>query len=179
MATNWKNRLTRWQPHREAGQVFDLTHLHPFAFSLELVASDHHDAKVIEIRVGFSNHTFTRGRKPDDGSIQFYGDRTLCHQRYPLSHSLPTIVMNLGSRNCFYANQENYFVIESADGDEYWVFFDVRNVGAPDAVLLFVQSAYPADEPKLNAPRGRARKKVGFKVLVNCALKGTRPKPSP
>ena len=33
MPTNWKNRLTHWQPHREGGTVFSLAHLHPFAFT--------------------------------------------------------------------------------------------------------------------------------------------------
>ena len=179
MATNWKNRLTRWQPHREGEQQFCIAHLHPFSFTLELPATDELPAKAVEIRVGFSNHTFTRNRKTEDGEARFYADRTFCHERYPLSHSLPGIIKSLDGRKCFHANQENYFIVELAGGREYWVFFDVRNVGEPSAVLLFVQSAYPANAASVSVPHGRRRKKVGFRVLVNYALRGERPKPPP
>ena len=94
-----------------------------------------------------------------------------------MSHSLPAIIGSLDGKNCFYANQENYFIVEAPHGKEYWVFFDVRHVSEPNAVLLFVQSAYPPDDSPV--PRGRRRKKVGFRVLVSHALRGTRPTPPP
>jgi hypothetical protein len=83
----------------------------------------------------------------------------------------------MGNKNCFYAGKENYMIVEAPNGKEYWVFFDVRPVGEPNAVLLFVQSAYPPYGTLV--PSGRRRKKVGFKVLVNLALRGTRPTPPP
>jgi hypothetical protein len=80
-----------------------------------------------------------------------------------------------GNRHCFYAGQKNCMIVEAPSGIEYWVFFDVRHVGEPNVVLLFVQSAYPPDGAPV--PSGRRRKKVGFKVLVNLALQGRRPTP--
>ena len=98
-----------------------------------------------------------------------------------MSKLLPDIVRGLATRNCFYADRDNYFVVELPGtlppGQEYWVFFDVRNAGEIDAVLVYVQSAYPSDGAL--APRGRQKKKVGFKVLVSMALEGRRPHPPP
>ena len=175
--TNWKSHLTRWQPHREGGSLFSITHLHPFSFTLDLPAGGNHPARAVEIRVGFSNHTFTRSWAAGDVDAQRYANRIFCHTRYPLSFSLPAIVRDIGNKNCFYAGQDNYMIVEAPNGIEYWVFFDVRHVGEPNTVLLFVQSAYPAGG--LLVPSGRRRKKVGFNVLVNLALQAKRPTPPP
>ena len=175
MPINWKNRLTHWQPHREGGTVFSLAHLYPFAFTLDLAVAGGHAAQRVEIRVGFSNHTFTRKRTDQDGAAQHYADWTFCRERYPLSLSLPAIIRSLDGQNCFYAAQDNYFIVEAPNGREYWIFFDVRPTDEPDAVLLIFQSAYPPEAAP--TPRGRRRKKVGFRVLVNLALQRKRPTP--
>ena len=105
-----------------------------------------------------------------------------CHERYPLSKSLPDIIKSLPRRNCYFAGRENYFVVQNhpllAAGQEYRVFFDVRHAKVAHTVLLFVQSAYPAN-PEKGSPHGARRKKVGFRVLVSHALRNTRPSPPP
>ncbi len=105
-----------------------------------------------------------------------------CHERYPLSKSLPAIIRSLPTRKCYFAGRENYFVVQNhpllTARQEYRVFFDVRHIGVAHAVLLFVQSAYPANFEK-GSPHGARRKKVGFRVLVNHALRDTRPPPPP
>ena len=74
------------------------------------------------------------------------------------------------------------FVVQNhpllAAGQEYRVFFDVRHAKVAHTVLLFVQSAYPAN-PEKGSPHGARRKKVGFRVLVNHALGNTKPSPPP
>jgi hypothetical protein len=182
MSADWAKRLTRWWPHIHPGGSHSLAHLHPFRFSIELPKSQHYPARAVEIRVGFSCHTFTRTIEPSDAAEHLYATpretRTFCPERYQLSHLLQDIVRELPERKCYYANQDNYFVIEThellATDQEYRVFFDVRPVGVPDAVLLFVQSAYVANKSK-GGPHGITRKKVGFRVLVSHALKGTKP----
>lgn len=57
-------------------------------------------------------------------------------------------------------------------GYEYRVFFDVRHIGEASTVLVYVQSAYAA--LRGTGPRGIRSKKVGFRVLVNHALRNTR-----
>ncbi len=157
--------------------MFPLGHLHPFPFSLELLATEIYPARTVEIRVGFSNHTFTRDPVAGDLPHQMYGTRVFCRRRYTLSAQLPEIVRNIGGKKCYYAKRENYMIIETPGGQEYSIFFDVRSTGEPNAVLLYVQSAYPRDG--YPNPHGRSGKKVGFKVLVNHALLGTRPSPPP
>jgi hypothetical protein len=94
---------------------------------------------------------------------------------------LPDLALNLEGRKCFFTDRNNYFVVELPEavpsGFEYWVFFDVRGVPDPDAVLLFIQSAYTGDAVK--TPRGRKAGKVGFRVLVSKALDGRRAKRPP
>jgi hypothetical protein len=93
-------------------------------------------------------------------------------------------VRGLPRRRCYYADDkgENYLTIDAhpqlAAGQEYRVFFDVRPVAGPDAVLVYVQSAYPGRQGG-GGVGGVRRKKVGFLVLVNHALQRTRPAPPP
>jgi hypothetical protein len=65
---------------------------------------------------------------------------------------LPDVTRSLDGRKCFFTDRNNYFVVELPDtlptGFEYWIFFDVRAVAEPDAVLLFIQSAYAGDTGK-------------------------------
>ena len=68
--------------------------------------------------------------------------RKFCPDRYELSKRLPDFVRELDGRKCFFADRYNYFIVELPEtlpaGFEYWVFFDVRSVDEPDAVLLFI-----------------------------------------
>lgn len=155
-------------------------------FPLLLPGRPNQPAKEVEIRVGFSAHTFTTGcliaEEPDPQySTGPHDLRKFCPDRYELSKVLPGVIRDLDGRKCFFAGRDNYFVVEMpgtlAAGFEYWVFFDVRGVRDPGAVLLFVQSAYAADRTK--SPRGRKGAKVGFRVLVHKALGGSRAKPPP
>jgi hypothetical protein len=57
------------------------------------------------------------------------------------------------------------------------IFFDVRGVAEPDAVLLFIQSAYAGDTRK--SPRSRRGEKVRFRMLVSKALEAQRAKRPP
>ena len=182
-----ERKFTRWWPHKHEGSSYPLTHLHPFRFSMELRATEIYAARAVEIRVGFSCHTFTRGPIGGDGDLQPYlareGEvRMFCHERYPLSKSLPDIIRNLPTRKCHFAGRENYFVVQNhpllAAGEEYRVFFDVRHGGVTNVALLFVQSAYPAILEK-GSPHGARRKTVGFRVLVSHALRNTKPSPPP
>jgi hypothetical protein len=176
-----------------------------------------HPALSVQIRVGFSHHTFTyhapstrlvtvvaesieaevlvangtaiataeKQLITKEKAVQtslYTGSPGACRdlryfsiERHELAKQLPEIIeRRLPTRKCYFAKDENYFVVEANDapGMEYRVFFDVRHIdGETNAVLLYVQSAYPANVT--TAPGGK-RKKVGFNVLVNCALQETR-----
>jgi hypothetical protein len=185
MSAHWKDRHTRWWPHHVGGVPRSLTHLHPFSFSHTLPLTDKYPAVTVEVRVAFSCHVFTRDQTADDGGMKPYivrerETRMFCEKRYNLSKGLKALVESLATRPCFFTGQQNYFTVDMPSAlsatEEYRVFFDVRPSGQ-NAVLVFVQSAYAAnlDDP---APRGVTRKKVGFNVLVNLALRGKRPSPA-
>jgi len=186
MSANWARRLTRWPAHINAGQVFDMSHVHPFRYSLKLAETPVYPAREVDVRVGFSAHTFTRSCKQDEEPHAAYSRendlRVFCESRYALSKWVPDVIRNLDGRDCFYGNRDNYLVIELPEivtpGFQYWIFFDVRPVDDdPNAILVFVQSAYvgSVDRP----PYGRRPKRVGFRVLVNLALRRRRPKRPP
>ena len=186
MRAKWANTFPRWPPHSIEGQTYDLSHVHPFRYSLLLPERPNQAAREVEIRVTFSAHTFTESCPLSEVPDRNYSTgprdlRRFCPTRYQLSKKLPDVARGLEQRKCFFTDRNNYFVIELPDalpaGFQYWVFFDVRGISDPDAVLLFIQSAY-AREAKMT-PRGRKAEKVGFRVLVSKALDGRRAKRPP
>jgi hypothetical protein len=64
-----------------------------------------------------------------------------------------------------------HFIIDTFDllpaNTEYWVFFNTKKA-EPDAMRLFVESAYAGNPSKL--PRGLKRESVMFGALVNKTL---------
>jgi hypothetical protein len=182
MSADWAKKLTRWPPHHDGSNSHLLTHVHPFMFTTVMPPSGSRPALSVDIRVGFSHHTFTRKALPEDAGVQPYlgrpsEPRIFCSERYALSQGLGAILRSLPERSCYFAKRENFFVIEGLQpNQEYRIFFDVRNVGASNAVLLYVQSAYPADK---DVAPGSKRQKVRFRVLLTCALENRRVKAPP
>ncbi len=186
MSARWASKLPRWPPHNVAGRIYDLAHLHPFRYTLLLAERPGQPAREVEVRVAFSAHAFTTGCLITEDPDHHYSTgprdlRKFCPARYELSKRLPDVVRKLDGRKCFFADRDNYFIVELPGtlpaGFEYWVFFDVRGVDDPDAVLLFIQSAYVGDSRR--SPSGRKGEKVGFKVLVSKALAKLRAKRPP
>lgn len=188
MAVNWKAGLMRWQPHQGPdGVAYPLHHVHPVRFDLELPAKGKYEALYVEIRVGFSMHTFTRKEAQGDDPAWRYSDdretRIFDLDRYELSKHLPDVVRTFHQRKCFHAKAINYLTLGQPEGllagHEYQVYFDLRRwkakeeKGGRPVILVIVQSAYAV--PFGQAPRGRRRQPVGFNVLVNAALSGRKP----
>jgi hypothetical protein len=186
MSMEWAKGLPWWAPYRGEGVTYDLSHLHPFRYHLQLEAKGDRRALTVEIRVAFESHTFTVGcLMAESPHLQYSGGqhdlRRFCPTRYELSKLLPDVIRNLRVRRCYFALRNNFFVVELPRGlqpdREYRVFFDVRPTPDRDAVMVRVQSAYVGD--KANPPIGRTAKKVGFAVLVVKALARQRAKPPP
>ena len=100
----------------DAGQVFDISHLHPFRYSLKLPETSTYPAREVDVRVGFSSHTFTRSCEHDEEPHAAYSrendPRMFCHARYALSKRVPDVIRKLDGRDCLYGNRDNYLVIE-------------------------------------------------------------------
>jgi hypothetical protein len=185
VSSAWSKKLTRWWDYDHNGVVHSLAHVRPFKFITTLPATEKYLACTVEIRVGFSCHTFTRVPASGDCGVKPYlvrnGEtRMFCPHRHVLSKELPDIIRGLPRRtDCFYAGQQNYFVVnlpaQLAPTDEYRVFFNFKPIDDPDAVLLFVQSAYAAR--KGTGPSGITGKKVGFRALLVQVLEKQQPIP--
>jgi hypothetical protein len=180
-------KMTRWSPHWEEGQRYDLSHVYPFKFDYILPASQQFAERVVGIQVSFTSHAFTRECAADEAPHPNYcapGEaRRFDHERYKFSKLLPEIIRNVGNRKCFFAKYDNFFVFELPEGipddSEYWVFFFLERAekGEEHALHLIVQSAYVGEHDR--SPAGRRAKKITFRTLVSKVLAGEKPKPPP
>ncbi len=187
MSAHWANRFTRWRPHYANETCHDLSHLHPFRYALSLPAHSQDPARILEIRVAFSSHCFTErcldGTHDAPYSPNIHDPRKFCPERYELSKLLPRIAQELDRRRIYFnfknSMRRNFITVDLAGKAnpraEYLVFFDVRTMGEPDAILVFIETAFATGAaPK---PSGIGRQRVGFKVLVNLALRRQKPHP--
>lgn len=165
----------RWTPFEYQGDVYDLSHLHPFSTRYEQPSKDGKPTRIYKVDVEFSLHCFTRGAKvhetPD--SALFYSDsretRIFDLQRYQLSKRLPEIVNCLAQRRCYHTGKGNFFTIEivnELDGSriEYDIFFAVSYSSKKGFVKLYVQSAYIRDEA--HGGNRPDMLKIGFFVIL-------------
>jgi hypothetical protein len=180
-------KATRWPPHWEAGQRYDLAHVYPFKFDYTLPAREPLPECTVSIRVSFTSHVFTRSCAANEVPHAQYcaprEARRFDHERYELSMLLPDIVRHIGNRKCFFAKHDNFFVFELPrgipDDSEYWVFFFLERAddASGKAVNLIVQSAYVGSRDR--SPAGRSAKKISFRTLVSKTLAGETPKAPP
>jgi hypothetical protein len=174
----------RWPSHTDdAGAVHDLSHVHPFQYTLNLEETPTRPARAIPIHVGFSSHTFTTRCDVADahGVYSAPNDpRRFCPDRYGHSKRLPGIVKALKGRNCFFnQSRPNWLVVEIGgvpQGFEYWVFFHLlpaNRKGQPaSAAILLVESAFVGNVTR--PPYGDKPKVIGFNALVLLALQGRK-----
>ncbi|MCK0769365.1 hypothetical protein [Chromohalobacter canadensis] len=153
-----------------AGEVFDLSHLHPYETEYVVPAKGSNPERRFKVSVSFGLHCFTKtsddvAAVPDDG---WYADnrerRAFCHERWKLSKMLPGIIETLDSRKCLHTGREEFITIEVVvDGRQfdYAVFFLVTKGGKSGADLnLFVISAHE----RYNALR--YKKPIRFHVIL-------------
>src|SRR6185312_16282492 len=184
MTASWRRIFTRWGPHKDGETIYDLSHLHPLRYTLSLEQTANNAARDVEVRVGFSSHTFTEScenHEAHDAYSPPNDPRRFSVDRYELSKRIPNVIRNLKGRDVLFGNQDNYLVVELPGvippGTEYWVFFDLRPVrdspqSAPSGVLLFVQSAYVGNMQR--PPYGPKPKRIGFSALVGLTLQGRK-----
>lgn len=154
---------------RVRGQVYDLSHLHPFQFDVS-------SAKVprpLRINVRFTNHCFSEAfdpaKHPADELVISDGHRrrAFCPDRYDLSPRLPALIRGLAdpaARVHETAARRNWMhaaLVEVAvAGTRYQIFFELRRTVPERRRLqdldMVVESAYPADpsrpEPNILGP---------------------------
>lgn len=169
----------RFNPVLYRGVEWDLGHLDPFAFKID-IGGDRH----VVVVVLFSCHCFTHKLSNDPRAAipadEIYStsqeDRILNEERYQLSKTLLVqIVQQLHQRHITVADEGRNFVTfekQLADGAlvYYGVFFEVsRDKRRGGRIILRVQSAYIL--PKLTY-RQKEAKKVRFAVLIRAVYEG-------
>ncbi len=172
----------RWEPYQApGGRAYPLNHLHPLRYQVELPPQNGRPGLDVWVNVGFAMHCFTRDLVHNDPEDLHYRDdrecRAFCFDRYDLSHRLPEIARTLPQRTCQFAKNENYVTLDhlTPDGSviTYGAFFNVKRQAA-DTVMLVFQSAYAIDSDPKRQPPGKG--KIGLRVLLGHALRGTKPK---
>ncbi|MEN9867275.1 MAG: hypothetical protein RL748_2865, partial [Pseudomonadota bacterium] len=145
----------KWRAALIDGNLYDLGHLHPFSFALELPERGKLPAASFEIEVSFGLHCFTEEIKPTDPVAWHYADlretRTFNLVRYELSLQLPAIIRDLDRRRCYHGRYNNFMTFEVLrDGIivHYQIYFQVsKSRLLANRLSLFVQSAYPKQVP--------------------------------
>jgi hypothetical protein len=178
MGVNWDGGLIRWMPHHDGrSNNYPLNHLHPFRLRVVMPADRGLPEIAVELHIGFSLHTFTRGCEPTDNRSDKYSDnretRTFCPIRYELSKNLGAIARDLVERSCAFAKDDNYVTVVFGEV-RYGVFFNLtrRKDLGKNAVLVVIQSAYALDAEKPEPGRG----KISFRALLGHTLRGTKPR---
>ncbi|WP_454762501.1 hypothetical protein [Cupriavidus campinensis] len=148
--------MIAWEPFRHAGEVYDLSHLHPRRVQWTQPALGQLPERVFDVQLVFGLHCFTRQTKQGEAcnNALHYGDaretRIFCGRRYQLSRELPHIITSLPQRKCFHTEKGNFVtmepVIESDAKHNYEVFFTVSRSSMRNVLNLYVQSAYIRDE---------------------------------
>ncbi|MCE4061041.1 hypothetical protein LXM60_12585 [Pandoraea sputorum] len=165
------------------GVLWDLSHLSPFAFSVQI--AEHCDVSVLVL---FSCHCFTKSFRWDARPIasiptqEIYTDgrerRVLCPERYALSRKiLRKIVLSLGARRITLADDRrpNFVTHEHVDAlgrkALYAVFFEVERDRRRKRLILRVQSAYVLEGGLTR--RQREAKKIALITLLRNIHKGS------
>ena len=173
-----------WKPFEFDGQIFDLSHVHPFEWEFNAPATNKRPERTYKIIVQFSMHTFTRGIEQSENlnTAMLYKDanntkekRAFDFLRYELSKKLPNIIQGLGEKACYHTHHGNFFTIEATSPNgitsEYEVYFQLsRAKGRGGWLHLYIQSAYIRD--KSHGTTHPRKRKIGFQVIAYNILHG-------
>ena len=168
--------LTKWRDFVHAGEVYELSHLHPVTMNYAVAGTKDKPACDYIADVIFSTHCFTWGPKPGEeyDRQMVYADshpelRVFDPRRYKLSKHLPDVIPHLLKKKCIKTGHGNFFTIEVVNENgaivEYDVFFIASKSSKPNVVNVYIQSAYV--RPGRKVPKDS---NIGFNVILFKAL---------
>lgn len=167
-----------WRDFNIYGTVYGLGHLAQSTVTFNLPPTITQKAKVLNVRVTYADHCFTRDAEPGEvfsPQLIFnrHTSRLFCPDRWERSKLLPTIVSRLAdrSRKCYITEQENYVtmaVTTPLGPKNYAVFFSLSGAeSSPEhSAFLMVHSAY--EKPNFHPNRVDER---DFIALLSAAAK--------
>jgi hypothetical protein len=160
-----------WKPKKIAGQIYDLTHIHPFRLE---VTPKGENAQTYVVRVTFGFHCFTRDLTgedaPDLHMIHGGEKRCFCFDRYDLSKELVDAIKYAANGRAYFTQRANFLILESVaqHNAPYAIFFDVEKSKKADGcdAAMFVTSAHlRPDLPDKLPP-------VTFATIVDYSVRG-------
>ena len=161
-----------WPKTTIQGVSYDLTHLHPFTFS---VTPQVQGAPAYRVRVTFGLHTFAREWRETDTPEHRVVDgtdlRCFCVDRHRLSLKLPAMIT--GSGKAHFSQQHAYLVFRNMPdcAGPYVAFFTMQRANARGIdTVMSVVSAY--EKPNLPA----RLPSIGFATLVAKTARGEKVK---
>ena len=151
---------------------YDLSHLNSFIHEF-LHEAGGKSARTYRVKILFSHHCFTEGKKSgDDPQLEFLDGgpkrdhRTFDAIRWELSQYLPDIIRGLMGRHIAHTHHNSFFTVDIVDQNgtsiEYEVYFEVALV--KKELYLTVTTAFSRDPANLGArPRGG---KIRFSTIL-------------
>jgi len=174
----------KWNKFEYSGNIYELSHLDPFEWFLELPKDGKHSARKYQFNTLFSMHCFTKQRlvsESVDSALLYEGPtetRIFCFERYELSKQLPRIIRNVNNKSCWHTHHGNFFTIEIQDKKgikhDYEIYFDVYKSGK-NWLTLMVQSAYIRDVQ--HATTQPKKRKVRFSVIARTRFERRKLRP--
>lgn len=64
----------KWKPFQQDGNIYDLSHLHPFELELIQLAKGNDPERIYNFNVAFSLHCFSKAVKEGDNPVFEYRD---------------------------------------------------------------------------------------------------------
>jgi hypothetical protein len=100
----------------DTGTAYDLAAFKSFVTAYEIKPDKQAEAFSVSVRVGFSNHTYSRARKDEEANqiidTQHRKDgtteqRVFCQDRWAFCQDIQSIIENLGLQRCLEGNSKN------------------------------------------------------------------------
>lgn len=168
-----------WKTPTIGGKPYDLSHLHPYLWTITIPPKGETPALQLNINVTFGLHCFARDQLPGEkvDAECWYSDsrekRVFCLLRWELSKQLPEIIATLDRRRCMHTKGEEFVTVEVArEGRilEYAVFFTVTKAKKAEGAQLnlFVNSAHERYDPLTY------KKPISFKFIVLNRFQGKK-----
>lgn len=160
-----------WSAATIADVVYDLSHLHPYLWTVTLSGTEEKPDLTLKLNVSYGLHCFSRGALPSEqvSDENWYRDsrekRVFCELRWGLSKRLPEIIATLAERRCMHTGREEFVTLEVLHQGrvfDYAVFFTVTKARKAEGahLNLFVNSAHERHDPL------KYKKPIAFKFIL-------------
>ena len=171
----------KWKPFCHGSHVYNLEHLDPFDWILDIPSINGSAPERYKFHVQFSNHVFTSksvsGNADPDMLYESPDrqEREFDMERYELSKDLRGHIEHMGERTCSHTSHRNFLRIEFVDNQdgkqrEYEIYFNISKSEPRGWLRMLIESAYVRDESRMQS-RPKTRN-IKLRVIARNVLTG-------